>query len=82
MAFAHSASGTGTNQELLDLTRAAIAQVMATGQAYSMDGRSLTRASLPELIAAEKYFAAKVAAESSTAGMAYTVAEPKTVARE
>ena len=49
MAFPWVAAGTGTDQELLDLARAAMAQIMATGQAYSVDGRSLTRADLPQL---------------------------------
>lgn len=41
--------GTGTDQELLDFTRAAIAQITLHGQAYSIDGRQLTRADLKTL---------------------------------
>lgn len=49
MAFPWTAPGTGTDQELLDLARAAIAQILATGQSYAIAGRQLTRADLPEL---------------------------------
>ena len=41
--------GTGTDQEILDFTRAAIAQITLQGQAYTIDGRELTRADLPTL---------------------------------
>ena len=50
MAFAISNPiGTGADQELLDFTRAAIAQITLHGQAYTTSGRSLTRADLPTL---------------------------------
>jgi ABC-type protease/lipase transport system fused ATPase/permease subunit len=50
MAFAISNPiGTGTDQELLDFTRAAIAQITLHGQAYTIDGRELTRADLRSL---------------------------------
>jgi len=38
--------GTGTDAELLEFTRAAIAKITLEGQAYTIDGRSLTRADL------------------------------------
>lgn len=41
--------GTGTDQELLEFTRAAIAQITLHGQAYTHDGRELTRADLRSL---------------------------------
>lgn len=41
--------GSGTDQELLDFTRAAIAQVTLHGQMYTTSGRTLTRADLPAL---------------------------------
>jgi site-specific recombinase XerC len=41
--------GTGTDEEMLEFARAAIVQIMATGQAYGTNGRSLTRAELAEL---------------------------------
>lgn len=52
--------GTGTDQELLDYTRAAIAQVTMHGQAYGIDGRTLTRADLRSLREQESYYEAKV----------------------
>jgi hypothetical protein len=41
--------GTGTDQELLEFTRAAIAQITLHGQAYTVRGKQLTRADLPSL---------------------------------
>lgn len=41
--------GTGSDQELLEFTRAAIAQITLHGQAYTIDGRELTRADLRSL---------------------------------
>lgn len=41
--------GTGSDQELLDFTRATIAQITLHGQAYTVDGRELTRADLRSL---------------------------------
>ena len=41
--------GTGTDEELLQFTRAAIAQITLHGQAYTIDGRELTRADLRSL---------------------------------
>lgn len=41
--------GTGTDAELLEFTRAAIAQITLHGQAYTVRGKTLTRADLPEL---------------------------------
>lgn len=41
--------GTGTDQELLNFTRAAIAQITMHGQAYTHDGREMTRADLRSL---------------------------------
>lgn len=57
--------GTGTDQELLDFTRAAIAQITLHGQAYSISGRQLTRADLPALHEQLKMFEARVNAGSS-----------------
>ena len=67
MAFAiENLIGTGTDQELLDLTRAAIAKVTAHGQAYSIDGRSLTRADLKALHEQEQYYEIRVNAALGT----------------
>jgi hypothetical protein len=52
--------GTGTDQELLDFTRAAIAQITLHGQAYMIDGRQLTRANLKDLREQEQYYEARV----------------------
>lgn len=41
--------GTGTDAELLEFARAAIAQITLTGQAYGTNGRTLTRVDLAEL---------------------------------
>ena len=52
--------GTGTDQELLDYTRAAIAQITMHGQAYGTDGRTLTRADLDSLWAQETLLTTRV----------------------
>lgn len=59
--------GTGTDQELLDFTRAAIAKITLHGQAYSADGTSLTRANLRDLREQEAYYQAKVDAAAGAA---------------
>ena len=58
--------GTGTNQELLDFTRAAIAQVTLHGQAYDVDGQEVTRADLRHLHMQEDRYQALVNAESGS----------------
>lgn len=52
--------GTGTDQELLDFVRAAIAQILLHGQAYSIDGRQYTRADLATLEKLEQKYEARV----------------------
>ena len=59
--------GTGTDQELLDFTRAAIAQVTLHGQAYTIDGRTLTRADLKSLRDQEQYYEQRVNAAAGVA---------------
>jgi len=56
--------GTGTDQELVDFTRAAIAQITLHGQAYTTDGRTLTRASLDGLHRQLALFEARVDASA------------------
>ena len=56
--------GTGTDSELLEFTRAAIAQITLHGQAYSIDGRQLTRADLADLREQLTYFESRVNAAS------------------
>lgn len=57
--------GTGTDQELLDFTRAAIAQITLQGQAYTISGRTLTRADLKTLRDQEQYYETKINAASA-----------------
>ncbi len=47
MAFAHVASGTGTDQEMLDAVRAMIQRINVTGQEYRDQHGHMVR--LPEL---------------------------------
>lgn len=54
--------GTGTDQELLEFTRAAIAQITLHGQAYAQDGRSLTRADLAGLREQVTWLESRIAA--------------------
>lgn len=61
MAFAHVASGTGTDQEMLDACRAAIVQVMVNGQEYrDANGNRQTRPDLATLQKMEARLQAKV----------------------
>lgn len=76
MAFPWTAAGTGTDQELLDLTRAAIAQILATGQSYNGQGQAMTRANLAELREMEKHYEEKIA-QASTGGFAVNYARLK-----
>jgi len=62
--------GTGSDQELLDFTRAAIAQITLQGQAYTIDGRELTRADLPTLHEQLKMFESRVNAAAGGASAA------------
>ena len=66
MAFPWVAKGTGTDQELLDLARAAMAQIMATGQSYTEDGQALTRADLPELRRQVTWLEQRIAAAAAS----------------
>jgi hypothetical protein len=56
----------GSDQELLDLTRDAIAKITAGGQAYTSDGRSLTRADLGALWAQVRELEKRLAPAGST----------------
>lgn len=60
--------GTGTDAELLEFTRAAIAQITLHGQAYTQRGRTLTRADLETLQKQVTWLETRInAATSSTA---------------
>ena len=58
--------GTGTDSELLEFTRAAIAQITLHGQMYTTSGRTLTRADLPTLHEQLRMFEARVNAAAGT----------------
>lgn len=60
--------GTGTDAEIVTFTRAAIVQITMHGQAYSIDGRQLTRADLPSLHKQLQFFESRVNASNSTTG--------------
>jgi hypothetical protein len=64
--------GTGTDSELLEFTRAAIAQITLHGQAYTFDGRQLTRADLSDLREQLVFFESRV--NSASAGRRDNVA--------
>ena len=60
--------GTGTDQELLNFTRAAIAQITLHGSMYTTSGRTLTRADLGALHSQLAMFEARVNAASGNSG--------------
>lgn len=66
--------GTGTDQEILNFTRAAIAQITLHGQAYSIDGRQLTRADLPALHKQLQMFESRINAASGSSANKSNVA--------
>ena len=76
MAFAHTASGTGTDQELLDLNRAMQARIMASGQEYRDEtGKYVKLPELAVLQAEEKRLQARIDAAASNTGAAYNLVE-------
>jgi hypothetical protein len=56
--------GTGTDAELLEFTRATIAQVTLHGQSYTHDGRQLVRADLPALWEQVRILEARIGSSS------------------
>lgn len=56
---------TFTTAQLLKLTEWQIAQITATGQSLGQDGRTLTRANLPELNKQRENLKAEVATEAA-----------------
>lgn len=67
MAFTPSNPiGEGTDAEILVYVRAAIVQILTQGQAYAINGRSLTRADLPELRKQVEWLEARVDADAGT----------------
>lgn len=68
--------GTGTDQELLDLTRASIAKVTAFGETRGINGRTIGMADLPSLYEAMAILESRIAA-STTSGSATNFASFK-----
>lgn len=62
--------GTGTDQELLDITRGMIAAITAYGHAYDHRGKKVERASLPQLQKQVEWLEARIDAETRVAGSA------------
>ena len=60
--------GTGTDAELLEFTRAAIARITMHGSMRSEDGRMLTEANLPELRKQVDWLEQRIAAAETTPG--------------
>lgn len=58
--------GTGTDAELLEFTRAAIAQITLHGKAYTLGGRQVTREDLPALRQQMEWLERRIAAETSS----------------
>lgn len=65
-----------TTLEKIEEVQAAISAVLK-GQAYSQDGRSLTRADLAALRAYEKELLAEYKAEQGTGGPAFNIGIPR-----
>lgn len=57
--------GTGTDQELLEFTRAAIAQITLHGKAYTQSGKQLTREDLKSLREQVVWLEGRIAADSA-----------------
>lgn len=69
MAFdLENAIGTGTDQELLDFTRAAIAQITMHGVSYTIRGRQLTRENLAALREQADWLESRIAAANGNLG--------------
>lgn len=59
--------GTGTDAELLEFTRAAIATITLHGQSYTIRGRTYTRADLKELREQLTWLESRISATSGPA---------------
>lgn len=74
MGFAHEASGTGTDQEMLDSIRAAIVRIAVNGQSYrTADGEVWNGANLSTLRELEQEYQQRVSAAAG--GLAYNLVE-------
>ena len=76
MAFEHVATGTGTDQELLELNRAMQARIMANGQEYRDEsGKWVRLPSLEVLQTEEARLQSRIDAAASTTGPASNLIE-------
>jgi hypothetical protein len=66
-----NAIGTGTDSELLEFARAAIAAITLNGQAYTVRGKMLTRADLPELTALVTWLEKRIDADVGSSKVNY-----------
>lgn len=57
--------GTGTDQELLELTRATIAKVTAFGETRGVNGRTITMSDLPSLYDAMERLEARISSATN-----------------
>lgn len=71
MAFTvENPHGTGTDQELLDLTRGMIAAITVYGHTYDHRGKRVERASLPDLWKQVEKLETRISAATDVAGSA------------
>lgn len=62
-----STSNSYTDAELLALSREGYAQILTTGRAYTISGRSWTAAELPQLQAAIEWLESRIGGDSAPA---------------
>lgn len=74
MAFQHQATGTGSDQELLDIARASLARVMASGRRYRIGSREVELPSVDELRRTIKELEDKIAAANTATGGSHNYA--------
>ena len=70
MPYVHTASGTGTAQDRLDLARALEARILSGVQEYYMEGNRLKLPDYADVVKRIKELEAEVAAESAGASSA------------
>lgn len=69
MAFSiENPHGTGTDQELLDITRGMIAAITAYGHAYDHRGKRVERERLEDLRKQVEWLETRIASATTTAG--------------
>lgn len=70
MPFLHTASGTGSDQDLLDAARAMEARINTNGQEYYIGNRRVVLPPLSQVVARIKELEAKIAATAGGASSA------------